>query len=81
MKSIAENVIKKLKEQKLKISGIEGESEGKWILLDTLDVVVHIFYEPLREFYDLEGLWINSPRLNLNLDEVIENIQGNTQGR
>ena len=36
---------------------VEGEREGKWILLDYGDIVVHLFYEPMREFYDLEGLW------------------------
>ena len=43
--------------------GIEGEQEGQWILLDFGDIVVHLFYEPVRTFYDLEGLWVEAPRV------------------
>ena len=72
VKSIAENVEKILKAEKIKISGLEGMTEGKWILIDTFDVVTHIFYEPMREFYDLEGLWVDSPRLSLEFSETIK---------
>lgn len=37
--------------------GIEGMREGRWVLLDYGDVMVHVFHEPVREFYDLDGLW------------------------
>lgn len=49
--------------------GIEGMDPGQWILLDYNEVIVHIFYESAREFYDLEGLWIEAPRLPLSPDE------------
>ncbi len=39
----------------------EGLNEGNWILLDYVDVVVHIFYEPTRQFYALEKLWGDAP--------------------
>ncbi len=42
---------------------IEGTGESGWVLLDYFDVVVHIFYSPLREFYQLERLWQEAPRL------------------
>ncbi|NDY43249.1 ribosome silencing factor [Dissulfurirhabdus thermomarina] len=45
--------------------GVEGEAEGQWVLLDYDEVVVHLFYEPVRRFYDLEGLWREAPRLDL----------------
>ena len=38
---------------------------GHWVLMDFSDVIVHIFYEPVREFYDLEGLWGHAPRVEL----------------
>ena len=40
-----------------KVNDIEGESEGKWVVMDYVDVLVHIFHEPLRSYYDLDGLW------------------------
>jgi ribosome silencing factor RsfS/YbeB/iojap len=36
---------------------VEGMTEGRWVLIDYGDVMVHIFQEPVREFYDLDGLW------------------------
>jgi ribosome-associated protein len=45
--------------------GIEGQETGQWILMDYDEVVVHIFYESIRGFYDLEGLWIEAPRIPL----------------
>ena len=50
--------------------GIEGMDPGQWILMDYNEVIVHIFYESAREFYDLEGLWIEAPRLPLSSDET-----------
>lgn len=46
----------------LKPLGVEGAQEGLWILLDFNEVIVHIFHQPWREFYDLEGLWLEAPR-------------------
>ena len=42
---------------------VEGMREGRWVLLDYGDVMVHIFQEPAREFYDLEGLWSEAPQI------------------
>lgn len=44
---------------------IEGLSTAQWVLMDYGDVVVHIFLEPVRVFYDLERLWTRAPRVNL----------------
>ena len=44
---------------------IEGMNEGRWVLLDYGDVMVHVFQEPVREFYDLEGLWREAPEVAL----------------
>lgn len=48
-----------------KVNDIEGESEGKWIVMDYGDVLVHIFHEPVRRYYDLDGLWHMAPELEL----------------
>ena len=63
--SIVRHVRKRMREEGFRAYGIEGEKEGHWALLDYGDVVIHIFHQPYREFYDLEGLWIDAPRINL----------------
>ena len=47
----------------IKPLGLEGLEEGQWVLMDYNDVVIHIFLQPLREFYDLEGLWAEAPKI------------------
>ena len=49
--------------------GVEGEKIGKWVLLDYADVIVHIFYEPVREFYNLEQLWPDVPRMDVDVNQ------------
>jgi ribosome-associated protein len=44
---------------------VEGLPHGQWVLMDYGDVVVHVFYVPVREFYDLERLWLRAPRVEL----------------
>jgi ribosome-associated protein len=46
---------------------VEGEAYGQWILLDYDDVVISIFMESLRSFYDIENLW-DAPRMNIDED-------------
>jgi ribosome-associated protein len=46
--------------------GIEGYREGRWILMDYGDVIVHVFSQDTREYYDLERLWANAPKLDLS---------------
>ncbi|MGI9553713.1 MAG: ribosome silencing factor [Thermodesulfobacteriota bacterium] len=67
VKTIADNIEKTLKENSVNIFGIEGTIKRSWILIDTSDVITHIFYKPLREFYDIEGLYIDSPRIDIDL--------------
>jgi ribosome-associated protein len=46
--------------------GMEGIEEGQWVLMDYNDVVIHIFSQPLREFYNLEGLWAEAPQTSVD---------------
>ncbi len=68
--AIAENVASVLKKAGAKLLGQDGVKEGRWGLLDFGDVVVHVFHEPVREFYDLESLWMDAPRLPLEEDKL-----------
>ena len=43
--------------------GIEGLSEGRWVLIDYGDVMIHVFHEPVRLFYDLDGLWCDAEEI------------------
>jgi ribosome-associated protein len=68
VQAITRHVQRKMLEKGIRTHGIEGEQEGHWVLMDYGDVVIHIFYQPYREFYDLEGLWIDAPRVNVGQD-------------
>jgi ribosome-associated protein len=71
VQSIAASIRENLKEYGIIPLGIEGESLGKWVLMDYEDVIIHVFYEPIRDFYDLERLWPDAPRMEVG-DEVTE---------
>jgi len=62
VQAIGRHLVRKMRDMGFKAYGMEGEKEGHWILIDYSDVVIHIFYQPVREFYNLEGLWIEAPR-------------------
>jgi ribosome-associated protein len=59
--AIAENVAKGLKETGIKSLHIEGLPNCDWVLIDSGDVIVHVFRPEVREFYNLERLWTQSP--------------------
>jgi ribosome-associated protein len=59
--AIAENVAKGLKETGIKSIHIEGLPNCDWVLIDSGDVIVHVFRPEVREFYNLERLWTQSP--------------------
>ena len=62
--AIAEHIQKDLKKQQILPLSVEGAGEGHWVLLDYGHVIIHVFYEPVRSFYDLEGLWMDARRLD-----------------
>ena len=61
VKSLADNVVVRAKEQALRPIGVEGETVGEWVLVDYGDVVVHVMQPATRGFYDLERLWTAPP--------------------
>ena len=63
IRGLADAVIDALKADKLHPYGTEGYQEGHWILIDYGDLIVHIFAQEEREFYDLERLWSDASRV------------------
>lgn len=59
-KAIADNIIEKLAERNYRVRQKEGYVQALWILLDCGDVVVHVFKEDIRDFYNLEKLWADA---------------------
>ncbi len=72
IRSLADHVGQKLKKEGVFPLGIEGERSGSWILMDYGDVILHIFYGPVREFYDIEGLWSDAPKMVI--DESVREL-------
>jgi ribosome-associated protein len=66
VKAIADNVERQLRELGIKPIGIEGEGHAHWVLIDYGDVVVHIFEDETRRFYELEKFWLDAPRIAIN---------------
>ena len=64
VQGIADNLESSLKGIGLKPIGTEGTREGRWVLMDYGEVIIHIFYEPVRYFYDLESLWSDASRID-----------------
>lgn len=66
VKAIAEEVEYQLDEAGISVSHIEGYRSNSWILLDYVDVIVHIFSDEAREFYDLERLWQDGKEIDIS---------------
>ena len=65
VQSIAQGLHDDAGAEGVKPFAVEGAQRGHWLLMDFSDVIVHIFYEPVREFYDLDGLWGDAPKAKL----------------
>ena len=64
VKALADHIINTAEEKKVKLFHCEGLQDGLWVLLDFGVVIVHIFYKTTREYYGLERLWGDAPRLS-----------------
>jgi ribosome-associated protein len=68
VRAISDKVEEKLKEAKIRPAHIEGYTAGEWILMDYIDFVVHIFTGEKRNYYGIEKLWADAPRVPLKKD-------------
>ena len=79
VQTIAEAVVTTMKELGVRPLGMEGAREGRWVLVDFGEWVVHVFYEDVRGVFDLEGLWFDAKRVELPA-EVFEPAQKTPAG-
>ena len=61
--AIADSIQQELKARGIRPLSVEGEKEGHWVVLDYGHVIIHVFYDDTRRFYDLEGLWGDAKRI------------------
>jgi len=66
VQGLAESLEAAMRSKRISTAKAEGIQDGMWVLLDFGDVVVHIFYHEQRSFYDLEGLWHDAPRVEID---------------
>ncbi|WDV44670.1 ribosome silencing factor [Clostridiaceae bacterium M8S5] len=68
VQSVADEIEKEVKDKNIDIN-LEGYRNGRWILMDLGDIIVHIFHKEDRDFYNLDRLWVDA--VNLDVDNMI----------
>jgi ribosome-associated protein len=77
--ALAQHVEEALAQTGLKPLGVEGREEGQWVLMDYNTMVVHIFMQPVREFYNLENLWSEAPKIQIDANGYISSLSTSSQ--
>jgi ribosome-associated protein len=70
VRAIFEHIVEELTEEGVRPAGVEGAGGGRWILIDYIDLIVHVFHPLVRDFYQLERLWGDAPSLILEEEEA-----------
>jgi len=65
VQAIGESISRALDVEGYQILSAEGLQDGRWVLIDFGDVVVHVFLDALRDYYDLENLWKDAPKVRI----------------
>ena len=65
-KALADFVLEMAAKEKIEFLTMEGHKTGEWVLLDLNDVLVHVFLQELRDFYNIEGMWTEAPKIEFN---------------
>lgn len=81
IQAITSNIERKLRSVKVRADHIEGDvSTATWILMDYGDFIVHIFSEASREYYSLEKLWLDAPRIDFENEENSSDMGRKVEG-
>ncbi len=75
VQAIADSIVIELKEDGYAPISVEGYREGRWIIVDFGDVVIHVFLDALRDYYDLETLWRDAKRVPIPQELFITSAQ------
>ena len=71
VQAIADSIVIQLKEDGFAPISVEGYREGRWIVVDFGDVVVHVFLDALRDYYDIETLWFDARKVPIPIELYI----------
>lgn len=75
VRAIAENIVTEMKHEGEKPIHVDGLREGRWVVVDFGDVIVHVFQKESRDFYDIEELWSDAPKYRLATDPASGKLQ------
>jgi ribosome-associated protein len=75
VQAIADSIAIELKEDGFEPISVEGYREGRWVVLDFGDLVVHVFHDALRDYYNMEELWYDAKRVPIPQELYITPIQ------
>ena len=76
--ALAQHVEEALAQAGVKPLGVEGREEGQWVLMDYNALLIHIFLQPQREFYNLEDLWSEVPKTQIDTDSKAQTASTST---
>ena len=72
VRAVAEHVVTELKKTGTPVHHVEGLTQGRWVLLDYVDFVVHVFHPTLRSFYQLERLWGDAEIIEVESEGAVQ---------
>ena len=80
VRTIADSVEAGMKERGVKPYSVEGNRDGRWVIIDYQNVIVHIFLEQLRDLYDLESLWIEAKKFRIENEKKHLEVENEKKG-
>lgn len=80
VRTIADSIETGMKERGIKPYAVEGNRDGRWVIIDYQNVIVHIFLDPLRELYDLESLWIEAKKFRIENEKKHLGVENEKKG-
>ncbi|MEO6331544.1 MAG: ribosome silencing factor [Gemmatimonadaceae bacterium] len=72
VRSVGEHIVAELKKEGIQVHHVEGLEQGRWVLLDYVDFVVHLFHPTLRSFYQLERLWSDAEAIEISPEGALQ---------